>query len=649
MRSIIPKPNEPRHGRTGADLRIKSKLSALGALTAVVALGLLAVAPASSFAAGNDVNTTVAQGGGACQNGSGEPNCNIYLDKSDVYLSGAQVLNGKGLKDGDYFFAVLNPGGQADPTDGSAKNLSSPFDSYGARKFNVTNGLITNEGTHNDGTGLNGEPVIQAMPYGDTSNPGGVYILAVCQWLGSGNANDATDPSTCKYDAFKIKSAQAEPPNAPVVTKDATATFKRTFPWSVSKSVDKTLFKQVGGSVTANYTVTATKGAAVDTDWAVKGTITVSNFNDDPVTLTDVSDDIGDPNATCTVDKSATLVVPANSENDYPYTCLYNAAPDPTNTVNTATATWSNQDVGGQTLPGNDGTGTANFAFGTDPTADNPKVIDDCTTVTDTLDGVTTTLGHTCATTTYNPSATFNVPTNDCVDHGNTATETTDDLGVQDSHSASVRVCGPAKTGALTMGFWKGPNGNGLIQGYCGGTSLAAYLSGLGGGSGPFSDAAGKNCSQLVTYVNNVLNKASATDMNKMLKAQMLATALDVYFSGPGWTSTKSGGVKPPSNFLSHNNLGTFNMDTTAVCPMVDNLSTGSATCKNTTPSTDAVAAGAVPSSPMSMQALLDFAATTPSPFNGSTSVWYAGNRTLEEILKNIYDQFNNQLAFGSF
>jgi hypothetical protein len=616
-----------------------------------VALGLLALAPASSFAAGNDVNTTVAQEGGACQNGSGEPNCNIYLDKSDVYLSGAQVLNGKGLKNGDYFFAVLDPGGQADPTDGSPKNLSSPFDSYGDRKFNVTDGLITNEGTHANGTGLNGEPVIQAMPYGDTSNPGGVYILAVCQWLGDGNANDATDPSTCKYDAFKIKSAQGEPPTPPVVTKDATATFKRTFPWSVSKSVDKTLFKQIGGSVTANYTITATKGAGVDSDWAVKGTIAVTNFNDDPVTLDDVSDDIGDPNASCTVDKSATLVVPANSENDYPYTCLYSAAPDPTNTVNTATATWSDQDVGGQTLPGNDGTGTASFAFGTDPTADNPKVIDDCTTVTDTLDDVTTTLGHTCATTTYKPSATFNVPTNGCVDHGNTATETTDDLGLADSDSASVRVCGPAKTGALTMGFWKGPNGNGLIQGYCapsGGTSLATYLSGLGAGNGPFSDAAGKSCSQLVTYVNNILNKASATDMNKMLKAQMLATALDVYFSGPGWTSTKSGGVKPPSNFLSHNSLGTFNMDTTAVCPMVDNLSTGSATCKNTTPSSDAVAAGAVPTSPMSMQAILDFAATTPSPFDG-TSIWYAGNRTREELLKNIYDQFNNQLAFGSF
>ncbi len=619
----------------------------------VLALGLLAMAPASSFAAGNDVNTTVAQEGGACQNGSGEPNCNIYLDKSDVYLSGAQVLNGKGLKDGDYFFAVLDPGGQADPTDGSAKNLSSPFDSYGARKFNVTDGVITNEGTHANGTGLNGEPVIQAMPYGDTANPGGVYILAVCEWLGDGSANDATQASTCKYDAFKIGVSQPnEPATPPTVTKDAAATFERTFPWSISKSVDKTLFQQIGGTVTANYTITATKGAGVDSDWAVKGTITVTNFNDGAVTLDDVSDNIGDANATCTVDQSATLVVPANSANDYPYTCTYSSAPDPSNTVNKATASWSDQDVNGHALAGNDGTGLAKFAFGTDPDADNPKVIDNCTTVTDKLDGTTTTLGDPCATTTYNPTATFSVPNFGCADHGNTATETTDNLGLGDSASASVRVCGPAKTGALTIGFWKNTNGQNLIKTYCnnGGNNLGTYLAGLGGGSGPFANAP-TGCSDLKAYVYNVLNGASATNMNKMLKAQMLGTALDVWFSGPGWTSTKVSGVKPPSGFLSHNNLGMFNMDTTAICPMVDNLSTGSATCTNNTPSTDAVAAGAVLSSPMTMQAILDYAATTPSPFNGSpsTSIWYSGNRTLEEILKNIYDQFNNQLAFGSF
>jgi hypothetical protein len=244
------------------------------------------------------------------------------------------------------------------------------------------------------------------------------------------------------------------------------------------------------------------------------------------------------------------------------------------------------------------------------------------------------------------------VPQFGCQSFPNTATFTTSTSGTTGSASQTVTVCGPANTGTLTIGFWKNTNGQNLVNTYCqkGGNNLGTYLAGLGAGSGPFSDAQ-TSCSSLKTYVYNILNGASATDMNKMLKAQMLAAALDVWFSGPGWTSAKSGSIKPPSNFLSNNNLGTFKMDTTAVCPMIDSLSAGTATCKNTTPSTDAVAAGAVPISPMSMQAILDFAATTPSPFNGSTStgVWYGGNRTKEEILKNVYDQFNNQDAFGSF
>jgi hypothetical protein len=151
----------------------------------------------------------------------------------------------------------------------------------------------------------------------------------------------------------------------------------------------------------------------------------------------------------------------------------------------------------------------------------------------------------------------------------------------------------------------------------------------------------------LANYVRTILNNATAVNMNNQLRAQMLASALDVWFSGPGWTSTSSGGVKPPSNFLTQNTLGTFLMDTTAVCPAVGNT-TGTATCQNNTPSTDAVTASVVPNSPMSMQDILDFAASTP-PFTGppASSVWYSGDRTKQEILKNIFDQFNNELAFG--
>jgi hypothetical protein len=234
-------------------------------------------------------------------------------------------------------------------------------------------------------------------------------------------------------------------------------------------------------------------------------------------------------------------------------------------------------------------------------------------------------------------------------------------------NSQTVNVCGPHKTGALTMGFWKGPNGNTLISKFSdpsGGTSLAAYLSALGT-SGPFSDAAGKTGAQMVTYVNNILSKASATNMNTMLKAQMLSTALDVYFSTPvaaggGYSTTASGTgknqVKPPSSFLPNRGIGGFAMDLKAVCPMVDNLNTGTATCKNNTPSTDAFGAGAVPWASRSVSGILAFAATTgSSPWatgaftgNATNSSWYGTDRTKQEILKNVFDQINNQLAFSA-
>ena len=62
----------------------------------------------------------------------------------------------------------------------------------------------------------------------------------------------------------------------------------------------------------------------------------------------------------------------------------------------------------------------------------------------------------------------------------------------------------------------------------------------------------------------------------------------------------------------------------------------------------------------MSMQAILNFASIVQVPatapwatgaFTGTaaTSTWYGTDRTKQEILKNIYDQFNNEMAFGSF
>jgi hypothetical protein len=590
-------------------------------------------------AAFTTTNTGV-DGTGHCQNGNEDVNCNIYDGKQFVWLNGGPSTAYVG--DGDYFFAVLAPGGQADPNDGTANNLSDDVDAYTSRTFSVSGGTVSYTGSHDFDSNK-----IRLADYADTPNPGGVYILAICS-LTDGYP---VTPSDCKYDAFKVQEAEVQPGLPLTLTKDASGSDKNAYGWTITKDVDKTSVKQVGGSATFTYTIKVTHDGGTISDVKVTGTISVFNPNVDsnkstvPVDIDGVTDQLSD-GTNCTVTNGGAQAL-TQFQTDFAYSCDLSALPQG-QLDNNASVAWSEQFLDNGALLDAD---SADFTFKSVAFTEN--TIDECVNVTDSYAG---SLGTACVgdpnPKSFSYQRSIAVPANGCQSYDNTATFTTNDSGASGSASRTVEVCGPARTGALTIGFWKTSNGQNLIKTYCGTdpTGLGSYLRGLGGGSGPFSNAP-SSCSSLATYVYNILNGASATNMNNMLKAQMTATALDLWFSGPGWTSTTLNKVKPPSNFLSHNNLGTFKMDTTAVCPMVDNLNTGTATCQNNKPSTDAVAAGAVPSSPMAMHAILDYAATTPSPFNGSTSSsnWYAGNRTKEEILKNIFDQFDNQQAFGSF
>jgi hypothetical protein len=671
--------------------RARAGLAALFVVAAAMVLGS-AVSLANTplpHAAFTTTNPTSSDGPGHCQNGNEAVNCNIYDGKDFVWLNGGPVQGQ--LDDGTYFFAVLVPGGQGgneNPNDCTPNNLSDftpcdtsntgAGDTWENRVFTISNHVITYTGTHDFGLGDNAtdQNKIRLMPYDDTTNNGGVYILAICSLADATNtANDpnslapGVDPSDCKYDAFKVSGENTTPPATGLtIEKDAAGSFDNTYVWGISKSVDKTTVQQIGGTATFTYTVHVTHDGGTISAVKVTGMIQVFNPNVDannvtvPVDITGVTDQLSNgDNCTVTDGGAQTLT---GFETDFAYECDLAGIPQG-QLDNVATVSWDSQLLdngsflvaGGDDVKFSDVNFTENTVDGcthlTDPvpaggtSSDNPFPTDVC--VGDAGDGGAGTGATDGFTFVYHVR--YNVPANGCVSYTNTATETPV-VAAPKSSSQTVTVCGPARTGALTIGFWKTTNGQGLIKTYCQNPTLANYLKGLGAGSGPFSDASTTSCTALATYVSGILTKANATNMNTMLKAQMLGTALDVWFSGPGWTSTKIGSVKPPSNFLSHNNLGTFNMDTTAVCPMVDNLNTGSATCKNNLPSTDAVLAGAVPTSPMTMQAILDFASTTPVPFNGVTgtgSIWYGGNRTKQEILKNIFDQFNNQDAFGSF
>lgn len=174
-------------------------LLALSVLVLAIGFG-----PTQAWAVSGAGYTTVnpaVDGPNHCKNGNPGVNCNIYDGKEYVWLNGGPAANGLG-PDGQYFFAVLVPGGQPNPNDGGPKNLSDDFDTFQNRTFTVTGGEVgAYAGTHDKTI-----PLIRLFPYADTTNPGGVYIMAICS-LGEGYP---VDPRDCKYDAFKVKKGVAK-------------------------------------------------------------------------------------------------------------------------------------------------------------------------------------------------------------------------------------------------------------------------------------------------------------------------------------------------------------------------------------------------------------------------------------------------------
>jgi hypothetical protein len=490
-------------------------------LTGVVALAatvtaLMAVGASGGVThAGFTTTDTTFDPPGNCQNGNEAVNCNIYSGKQYVWMNGGPAT--AGLAPGNYFFAVLVPSGQGgnqSPNDGTENNLSdttlspetsgSPSgDLYTNRTFTVNgDGSIGYSGDH---TFDAANDKIRLMPYDDTTNNGGVYILAICSLANADPtvANQpGVDPSDCKYDAFKVNTGEpctlncdGNVGNDLTAAKSADGAFTRSFAWNIAKNVDNTSITQYNGSPTAtfHYTVTVNPSGHSDGSYGVTGDITVSNTNPlgDDVIGVSVTDAINsEPNATCNVsdgsaDSGVTYTVdptnatiPGGGAVGFPYSCAYapGYAPANTNQTNTATVAWSMQFLSdGSVLVGNSATGTAPI----DWAAVTPSLTDDCINVTDTLYGGTlssavcvdaggqllsTGLLGSNVTGTLNPaggpytsldlkySHTVATPSlGACATVNNTATSTTDTTGTTRTASQSVGVCNYL---ALTIGYW---------------------------------------------------------------------------------------------------------------------------------------------------------------------------------------------------
>jgi plastocyanin len=200
----------------------------------------------------------------------------------------------------------------------------------------------------------------------------------------------------------------------------------------------------------------------------------------------------------------------------------------------------------------------------------------------------------------------------------------------------------PANTGAKTIGFWQNKNGQAIITGQAktgvcpSGTWLRQFK--------PFQDlSATATCAQVATYVTNVIKAASSSgsSMNPMLKAQMLATALDVYFSGSGTAAPPLIGILGGNKIGAAVSIGGVTIDLTNVCKMIDS-SGGTATCSaNSLRSVSSAFGGATS---LTVSQMLAYAA---SQSNVGGSMWYGNVKATQELAKDAFDAINNQVALA--
>jgi hypothetical protein len=239
------------------------------------------------------------------------------------------------------------------------------------------------------------------------------------------------------------------------VSKTAAGTYDRECSWKIKKSASPaSQTVDVGADAKVYYEVDLNATCDTTKNIAVSGKITITNPNDwEDITLTSL-DDVLDSSGACTVD-AGPYTVKASDSLTVGYTCASASLND---TLNTATARW---DAAKYSTPTGEASGTAKVAF-------TETLIDDCVTVTDSLDGadpVSIGDGTYCVkrddsgalvgtSVMIKYSRTFKGPAaGTCATHNNKASFKDNSTPQQSgSATASAKVC---SYNALTPGYWK--------------------------------------------------------------------------------------------------------------------------------------------------------------------------------------------------
>jgi hypothetical protein len=404
----------------------------------------------------------------------------------------------------------------------------------------------------------------------------------------------------------------------------------RTWEWGIQKTASpSTVTLEPGQTATVNYSVTVNTTGSTDSNWQAYGFANTYADPDNQLTVTKMDADVrADGSSVPLMSTSLNGCVPA-----LPFVLV---APNYTSCPYSFS------------LP--DGT-SGRRVYLTETTLERPPLVesqaidfstadvnpvDDCVNVSDSVAGA---LGSACAgaapkTFTYQRTV-GPYSMSQCGDTTvpNTAGFTTNTTGATGNSSANVLVHVVCKqnTGALTRGFWGNKNGQGIISsgystsGVCNSaTWLRLYA--------PFQDLSYKaTCAGVAAYAASVFDGAnsSGSSMNPMLKAQMLATALDVYFSNPALGGNKINAPAP---------IGGLTVDLTNVCAVID--SGGSGTCPSKFVDARSAFGG---SASLTIAQMLAVAASNS---NNGGSTWYGNVKSTQELAKDAFDAINNGVAF---
>jgi len=409
------------------------------------------------------------------------------------------------------------------------------------------------------------------------------------------------------------------------VGKDASGEYNNTYAWTISKDVDKTVVAQFGGTATFTYSVGASHDDGASSDVKVTGTITVSNPNAADVALDAITDELG--GADCNVDTGGNLTV-GPGDTSFSYECALNDTLPTDAVANTATVTWSEQLLSdGSHLAA----GSADFTTGA--VTFTPNEDDECVYVSDPVDPNSPrefcvgNSGEVDNSFSFRYSRDIPVPHWNCQSYDNTAMFETSDSGRIRTASRTVTVCGPTKTGAVRKVFWASMFGRAIIRdgettgGVCNsGTWLRQY--------NPFNDLkAAPTCKEVAAYVFTVITRAHTDhpSMNPMLKAEMLATALNVYFSDAALGGNK---IKAPTA------IGGVNVDLRRIC--------SDQRCRKFED-----ASPAFPSNADGKMSVLQLLVDASNASNSGGSLWFGNVKATQELAKDTFEAVNIEKVFG--